>query len=257
MRKHLETTCLTALASTSLFFGALSPARGGLPEGMSAEASVTFASKYVWRGQLLNDDPVVQPSLTLGYKGLSLNVWGSIDTTDYAGDGEAGNIQEVDYTLSYGFSPMEGLDLEAGWILYDFPGADDTKEVYISATASSLPLSPSLSVYYDYDEVKGFYVSAGISQAIPVRVEKLSVEISAAVGWGDRDYNAAYFGINDSGFSDISLTASIGYAVTEHVSVGAFITFTEILDSNLENAANAVYGDSDNIITGINVSLAF
>ncbi|MFA6176924.1 MAG: MltA-interacting MipA family protein, partial [Phycisphaerae bacterium] len=27
-----------------------------------------FYSKYVWRGQLLNDDPVFQPSIGIGYK---------------------------------------------------------------------------------------------------------------------------------------------------------------------------------------------
>ena len=48
-----------------------------LPEVSAAEApslsttfTACFMSKYIWRGQLLNDDYVMQPSVGLAYGGL-------------------------------------------------------------------------------------------------------------------------------------------------------------------------------------------
>jgi hypothetical protein len=44
-----------------------------------AELSVDALSRYVWRGQVLNDDASLQPSLTVDAgHGFSLNVWGSM-----------------------------------------------------------------------------------------------------------------------------------------------------------------------------------
>ena len=36
-----------------------------------------FVSDYIWRGLDQNSGFSIQPSLTLSYKGLSLNAWGS------------------------------------------------------------------------------------------------------------------------------------------------------------------------------------
>ena len=225
---------------------------------VSFEVGADYASKYVWRGQLLNDDPVVQPSATASWKGFTANVWASIDTTDFAGDDEEGKIQEIDYTLGYAFSPAEGLDLEVGGIYYDFPGAGvaGTSEVYASAAASAVPLTPTLTVYYDFDEVDGFYASAGIGHDLPL-TDPLTLSLGAAIGWGDSDYNNAYFGVDGSGFSDASISASLTYAVTETFSVSGWVMAVEILDSDLEDAASTIYSDSDTIVTGLGVAFSF
>jgi uncharacterized protein (TIGR02001 family) len=256
MMKTLNKYILTLVSAVGATAALTATVRAEMP--VQVEAGVDVVSKYVWRGQLLNDDPVVQPSLTLALGGFSLNLWGSIDTTDWAGDGEEWNIQEIDYTLSYGFTPYDGLDLEVGWIRYDFPGTglDSTHEVYVSATASNLPLSPALTAYYDYDEVDGFYLTAGLSHEFELR-EDLTLGLEAAVGFGDSDYNLAYFGVDDTALSDVALTVTLGYAINEHVSVSGYVRYTEILDSTLEKAADAIYGDSDNLTAGVNVTVAF
>ena len=51
----------------------------------SADASVAFLSKYVWRGFELSDDSIViQPSMTVAYKGFGMNLWGNLDTDYFA-----------------------------------------------------------------------------------------------------------------------------------------------------------------------------
>ena len=50
-------------------------------EAPSADLSVSLSSKYVWRGyELSKDSVVIQPSLTVGYKGFAANFWGNLDT---------------------------------------------------------------------------------------------------------------------------------------------------------------------------------
>ena len=47
-------------------------------EKPTASADVGVFSKYMWRGWELSDDSIViQPSVTVGYRGFSLNLWGN------------------------------------------------------------------------------------------------------------------------------------------------------------------------------------
>jgi hypothetical protein len=49
-------------------------------ESPSASADVAILSKYVWRGQELSRDSIViQPSMTISYKGFSGNLWGNAE----------------------------------------------------------------------------------------------------------------------------------------------------------------------------------
>lgn len=61
--------------------------------GVYAELNADLVSSYIWHGQDLGGISV-QPSLTVGWKNLSLNVWGS------AGIGNESH-REMDLTLAY------------------------------------------------------------------------------------------------------------------------------------------------------------
>jgi len=88
----------------------------------TASLDVAFLSQYIWRGYgLSRDSLVIQPSVTAGYKGFSLNLWGNLDTSfqggkDYAGDyKDDSKWNETDMTFSYGHS-FGMVGLEAGFI---------------------------------------------------------------------------------------------------------------------------------------------
>ena len=51
-------------------------------------------SSYIWRGQDLGDVSL-QPTLSIGYKGLSLTAWGSVGLSDPS------DTKEFDLTLGY------------------------------------------------------------------------------------------------------------------------------------------------------------
>ena len=47
----------------------------------TANLAVSALSKYVWRGfEMTKDSLVLQPSMTVAYKGFSANAWGNVDT---------------------------------------------------------------------------------------------------------------------------------------------------------------------------------
>ena len=232
-------------------------AEKGFPVGVKIGADAV--SKYVWRGQLLTDDPVFQPTATLSYKGLSFNVWGSLDMTDiHETDGHDWRLQEVDYTLAYAYSPVAGLDLQAGAIGYTFPGTayPSTTEIFGSVALSKLPLTPTLAVYRDIDEADGWYANLGLSHTFAF-TEKLGLTLGTGLGWGDADYHAYYFGSEKAAFSDLLLSSSLNYAVNEHLSLSLYLKFSEMLDADTRHAARAAYGDADVVFGGVSATVTF
>lgn len=89
---------------------------------IEATISADIVSQYIWRGQDLGNVSL-QPSLDIGYKGLSLGVWGSV------GLSEPSDNKEIDVTLSYSFSGFsfgitdywttEGQDLQNRYFKYE------------------------------------------------------------------------------------------------------------------------------------------
>jgi hypothetical protein len=65
---------------------------------------VPVLSAYVWRGQVLVDDPVVQPTFTVAKGGFSINWWGNFNLDDNA-TGDDFEFSEHDITLSYAAPP--------------------------------------------------------------------------------------------------------------------------------------------------------
>lgn len=251
MTELIKRMCLAAAATVAV--GALAePAWSVRPE---FELEVDVVSKYVWRGQLLTDDPVMQPGVTVSHSGLSLNVWASIDLTGANElNDKAYRIQEVNYTLSYAFEPADGLELAAGVIVYDFPGTGfpTTTEIFGEAALSRLPLNPTLAVYYDVDEVEGWYLNLSLGHEFEV-TEQLSVALGAGLGYGDSDYNDAYFGVNGASFQDLALTAGLTYAPNEMVAFSLVTGYSKLIDGDVQDAVD----DSDVFTAGLNVTLTF
>ena len=149
----------------------------------TANLAVAALSKYVWRGfEMTKDSIVLQPSMTVAYKGFSANIWGNEDTKVYAKgvEGEnSSNWTETDLTLAYDWS-MGPVGLTAGYIYYSLIGLD-SQEVFGRATLHTL-LTPTLTVYRDYDHFAGWYVTLGVSHSVPI-TDKIGLNLGAQVGY--------------------------------------------------------------------------
>ncbi|MBP5508442.1 MAG: hypothetical protein J6Y23_11480 [Prevotella sp.] len=94
---------------------------------VEADLSADIVNQYIWRGQDLGHVSI-QPSLELGYKGLSLAAWGNVGLSDPA------DTKELDLTASYtvggfsiGVTDYWTDESDGRYFLYD---ADRTAHVF-------------------------------------------------------------------------------------------------------------------------------
>jgi hypothetical protein len=207
-----------------------------------------FVNMYVWRGMLLTDGPVFQPSATLGYKGVSINGWGNLDLDDV--NGTSGEFNEIDLTLDYTHTIKE-FSLSAGLIYYDFPNTDfrSTAELYVSAGVDML-LQPSVTVYFDVDQAEGIYGTLGLSHSfeLPGGSDTFawSLDFATSLGLGSSQYVDFYFGVHDAAFTDFYAEASLPVTILDTITVTPYVGVAMIVDSSLRKEMD----ESDNWIVG-------
>lgn len=223
----------------------------------AAAADVTAAldtnTAYVWRGLTFNDGFVLQPSIDVAKNGFAVNVWGNFDLDDYDGAVESGEFSEVDLTGSYSHS-FGPVNVSAGIIEYLFPaGADSTGEIFAGAGMDvGAGFSISSKIYYDYDQVDDFYVTAGVGYSYSIN-DATTLGLSGTIGYAGEDFAEFYAGGTDGGFFNYLLTASAKYAVTEALGIGVNINYSDSLDDDVlpdEAVDTEVFG-------GISLTYAF
>ena len=240
----------------------------------TADLTVAALSKYVWRGfELSQDSVVLQPSMTVGYKGFSANLWGNLDTDVHDTTSESSNWTETDFTLAYdkSFGPV---GVTVGYIYYGLDSADDSQEIFVSASLDTL-LSPTLTVYRDYDNYAGWYATLGISHSFPIK-DDISLDLGAQIGYLDVDDASTYGEVINgaqstteaySALHDGTLSASVSIPVNEYISVTPQLTYVFPLSSDASDLmeitsidANGQLnngGDDNYLYGGVSVSMAF
>jgi hypothetical protein len=164
--------------------------------GVALDGSLDLSvqSAYIWRGMVLNDKPVFQPSVTVWSGGFSASVWGNVNLT--AANGYKGQASEMDYWLAYTFAGKD-IDWTFTYYAYTFPhtASPSTQEVWANVTFKTLPLSPSLSAIRDVNAVKGWYFLLTGSQSLGVLKSQVSdgLLLTINVGHGTKEYCRGYF----------------------------------------------------------------
>jgi len=220
--------------------------------GFAFEGRVTALSKYVWRAQLVTDDPVLQPEATLTYDDFSLGVWANIDLTNR--NGERGQLSELDVTGEYGHTLLAGDPMVRGFIgatAYLFPStaAKTTAEVY-GGISLDLPVHPRFTVYYDVVEIEGLYATIGLHEEIPLVLGSLLAQ--AEIGWGDADYNTGYWGVAHAGFNDLRVSAVWNVPLGGWTLTGS-VAYSAILEDRLDDTVPY----DDNWIFALGVARSF
>lgn len=225
------------------------------------ELTADLFSKYIWRGQNLNDDPVFQPGLSIGYGGLTAIIWGSLELTNI--NGNDCDFTEVEYTLDYSgdFPFVSSAGYSVGLINYDFPNTmtKDTTELYWGLSFE-LPASPSITFYHDLDEAEGTYISLGVGHSVEKNVElwpsvPVGMEMGASIGWASGSYNKYYWTTDQSKLQDITISASfplelLGWTMTPSLRYVTLVS-NDIRDTD-------TYGtDSDFFLAGVSFSKRF
>lgn len=226
---------------------------------VTATFDATFNSKYVWRGMLLVDDPVMQPSVTVGVGNFSVNVWGDYNFTDI--NDKQHEWDEIDITLDYTI-PIADFSIPVGLINYTFPdGGADTTELYLGVAYNWI-VTPSVTAYYDIDQVAGgFYIKGALDYSLElpevIKMVTSSFDIGASIGWGNNEYDKVYFSVDESHFSDWSVYASLPIGFCKYFTITPMVTYTSLVDSEIRDAGKAIYTEEDNFFYGISLSASF
>ncbi|MDD5167946.1 MAG: hypothetical protein PHN75_03935 [Syntrophales bacterium] len=265
-------------------------------EKPTGDATVAVLSQYFWRGyELSRNSIVVQPSLTVGYKGFSANVWGNMDTKAYYGGTDPGKSfgstwNETDYTLSY--AKTIGLfNLGAGYIYYglgslnkDAPKRADAQEVFASVGLNTL-LSPTLTVYKEIGSYRQTYYLLGISHTFELgKMVSLKLAASgsylqssyadanlfnAGAGYGGYpkfDSNAQATNDNFNNFHDGNVTVTLPIKATKYITVTPTISYIfplsddakyEMKGQGMKGSATPSDRDSSFVYGGLMASFTF
>jgi len=245
--------CLATLLALATMTGAEDK-----KERVSIGVTADVFSKYVWRGQNIVDDWVLQPGVSIGYKGLTGSIWGNMDLHGETVDNW--ELTELDYSVDYSntFPGQKTLGYSVGVIYYDFLNteADATGEVYGGLTAS-VPLSPAIRAYYDFDEIDGTYVQLSAGHTI----EKITQwredcycggQVGVSLGYGSCGYNEGYFGMDDGGFNDLTFTASLPLCLGKWT-IRPSVAFSTMIDDDIRAAT----AKSDNLWAGVGAAFQF
>ena len=266
-------TSMTCIALAALTVAGLAPAEEAKVTG---ELDLPVLNSYVWRGQVLNDQAVLQPSLTVSKYGFSLNTWanynlnGSYDS--YAKDNQ-NEFSEVDLTASYATTvgPTNfPVAVAGGFIQYLFPNQTlplapnglgkaypSTHEVFASVGLSSVPLNPTLQVNYDFDAADGFYANFSLSQGIEVVKDRASLVASASLGAGSGEYNAYYFGVSQAALNDGIVGLALPVTLPAGWTIKPAVQYVFLPDTASRTAADSIYGHKDRFVGSLTLSYGF
>jgi uncharacterized protein (TIGR02001 family) len=187
-----------------------------------------IVSQYIWRGFDLNpnEKPVFQPFLEyeIGESGFSLNLWMSFSFVDK-------ELNETDLTIAYTRKLSEKFSFQAGLIHYgwyfapNFRFADDTShEIYARVGMQEIALQPAITIYYDFTNGNGFYVSLETGYFFEL-IRSLETSVSASLGYNGGQWLAEG---TDPGFSDLNLGLSLAYRWNE-LQIIPFANYTFVL----------------------------
>jgi len=232
-------TLLVLLAGAGPALSEVTPAP--TEERPIVDLSVSPMTKYVWRGQEMSKDSIViQPSMTVGYKGFTANLWGNLDTKPYTPTGQsyAGTLTETDLTFSYSRA-FGSVTAGLGYIYYGLAAAHtgvtdppDSQEVFLTVTVNKL-LSPSLTVYKEIDHYHQWYFLLGISHAVELG-KAVSLKLTASAGYLLSD-DAGMYPKYDShalataekynNFHEAVITASLPVSVAKYMTVTPVVSY--------------------------------
>lgn len=252
----------------------------------------TYAlTKYVWRGyETTRNSIVIQPSLTLGYKGFSAVLWGNLDTKPYSTTdiSHSGTWTETDLTLSY-TRAFGILNAGVGYIYYGLGAADpggikppDSQEVFAAIGLNTL-LGPTLTVYKEIDRYKQWYALLGISHSFELG-RTISLKLTASASYLKSDYADAalynagggyggypkftdrYQATDDKfdNFHDGLISAALPITIAKHLILTPMVAYTFPLSNDAKNEikvrgkkGDPGENDSSNIYGGIGLTAAF
>lgn len=217
---------------------------------VEGDAYLGVYDKYLWRGfDLSGGKPVAQGGVDLTSGAFSLSYWTNVQLSSDNGEGlKSGEATENDFIIDYSRDITDLVSISVGNIYYMLDGLDDTNELYLTVSLSTI-LEPSASVYYDWDEADetGLYYTVSVGHSFDL-MEKLSLSVGALAGYNhESDYAVGDY----SGWHNYELSTSAEYSITDQLSISPSLLFSSGI---CDDAKDAI--DSE-VLGGVAVTFTF
>jgi hypothetical protein len=256
MRKQLVKVVVSLFTLATI--GGLCDSAYASEDKFDLAVTADYFSKYIWRGQNLNDRSVFQPSVSVSKSGFTGSIWGNLDMTGK--NDNSGEFTEFDYALDYSAAipDVNGVSFSAGVLYYDFPNTHSpaTTEVY-GGLNFNLPLTPYVRLYRDVGEINGSYLQFGIGHTIEkiVEVSKTcycGLRLGSSIGYASSGYNKGYFGANSANTNDWTVQLAFPLCI-DSWTLKPSVNYSTMLSNSVRSAT----AKSDNVWFGVGISKSF
>jgi hypothetical protein len=86
--------------------------------------------------------------------------------------------------------------------------------VFLLASTEVLEATPYIGIHYDFDEVRGAYYRAGITEGIPIGSE-WSINLDGSLGYVSEAQASWLYGLGESGLADLRGSLTLQYQYDE------------------------------------------
>ena len=236
-------------------------------ERPSFNFAADFLSQYVWRGYALsNRSLVIQPSMSIGYKGFSTNVWGNFDTDEnnvFRPHGHA-NWNETDLTISYSHKIYKVLSATVGGIYYALDNANDSLEIFGGLTADLPWLTAKATVYREVLHYPGWWFQFDLSRRFPLPWYEASLDLGAGLIYQLSNDPGAFPDPDDprhayAGFHAGYISAALNIPVHKYITVSPKFGYWFPLGNKASDCIRGLSWDqkSNHVYGGLSVSFHF
>ena len=203
--------------------GLVAGATAHAEDGVETTVAADMVSRYIWRG-LDAGSTAIQPTLGVGYKGLSLTAWGSYGVTD------PDDTKEFDLTLGYSVGGFNigitdywfsvGGDPEGRYFKYD---AHATNHIFEATVGYDFGLA-SLQWYTNFAGNDGLNkdgkraYSSYVEANVPFKLA--TVDWTATVG--AVPFATDFYGTTGFAVTNLALKATKDIKVTDSFSIPIF-----------------------------------
>lgn len=247
-------------------------------ERPTCNLSWTLYSKYVWRGYELSKDSLVMfPSITVSYKGFSMNMWGDLDTSykGNAGEESTNKWWETDWILTYSNS-FKKLNYTFGWIYYDIDPSTYTRASQELFTTLGLDvlLKPTLSVYREIAlGGERWYINLGVSHTFPIVKREIlgfcgeqTLDVGGWISYLTAHHNASKGELDYEGMHDGNIWAAYNIPINNFITVSPSINYSfplsnrsqrELRHASFDYLEHGKDGDSHFVYGGVTLKVSF
>jgi hypothetical protein len=242
-----------------------------VPEDASPSVGLggELATQFVHRGMVNVARPVFQPSMSVSLPtkngdNVSFIARGNMDLQNDNGkawfpNGHAGRFSQIDFVGTYSHQLTDNINIRGGLFSYNLPNGQEfpknldgsgpaderggTTEVFAVASWNVLETTPYFSWHYDFDEVRGAYYRAGITESFEIN-DQWNIVIDGSLGYTTSAQAAWLYALDESGLADLRGFAKVNYMYDDRTTISAGVHGSTLIDDDYRNWSPNI-GDID------------